>query len=101
MESDEKSRGLITFGPDLSKNLIYQEMKKNTFFIEKNVIAIYHGLSDNIRLQLGGYEENYAKGDKNGDHLFHKVQLSILEKLSNKVLGIVVPSCSIKLFDSH
>ena len=47
----------MTLGPKLKSNLIYQEIKKNTDFIDLDIVSFYSGVGErNNRLQLGGYE---------------------------------------------
>jgi hypothetical protein len=46
----------MTLGPNFERNKIYQEIKKNTEFIQNDVIALYRGsLPGSVRLQLGGF----------------------------------------------
>lgn len=54
---NELSNGVMTLGPKLLENKIYQEIKKNTDFINFDIVAIYSGVGErNNRLQMGGYE---------------------------------------------
>lgn len=47
----------MSIGPKLKDNKIYQEIKKNTDFINYDIVSIYSGVGErNNRLQLGGYE---------------------------------------------
>jgi hypothetical protein len=46
----------MTLGPRLKENKIYQEIKKNTDFINLNIVSIFSGVGEkNNRIQLGGY----------------------------------------------
>jgi hypothetical protein len=68
----------MTLGPKLKENKIYQEIKKNTDFVSANIIAIYSGVGErNNRLQLGGYEEEYAKGDFKTGALLYEFPLKV------------------------
>lgn len=50
------SQGRMTLGPQLKDNRLYQEIKKNTDFIQANIVAVYSGVGErNNRIQLGGY----------------------------------------------
>ena len=65
--NDGKRDGRIEFGPNLLENKIYQKIKEKTEFISRDVISIYRGVNDkNTRVQLGGYEESYARGHESG-----------------------------------
>jgi hypothetical protein len=47
----------MSIGPKMKDNKIYQEIKKNTDFINYDIVSIYSGVGErNNRLQLGGYE---------------------------------------------
>lgn len=69
--------GLITFGPSLADNKIFKAIKEKTDYISKDVVSIYRGVNDKeVQLQLGGYEENFARGHSNGV-LFYEVELTV------------------------
>ena len=55
---DEKilGDGLISFGPKLSENTIYQLLKSASEYVSEDVVSIYRGVNDkHVYLQLGGY----------------------------------------------
>jgi hypothetical protein len=79
--NSELTDGVMTLGPQLKENKIYQEIKKNTDYIDSDIIAIYSGVGErNNRIQLGGYEESYAKGDFNTGALLYEFPLKVSEK---------------------
>lgn len=52
-----KRDGLITFGPNMGNNRIYQMIKNGSEFVKNDIVSIYRGTNDkNIRMQLGGFE---------------------------------------------
>lgn len=66
---------MINFGPSLKDNKMFQLLKKQSQFIPYDIVSIYRGSNDkNVRLQLGGFEESFAKGMNNGI-LFYQVDL--------------------------
>lgn len=68
----------MTLGPKLTENKIYQEIKKNTDLINDDIIGIYSGIGErNNRIQLGGYEEEYARGDPNTGALLFEFPLKV------------------------
>ena len=69
--------GLVTFGPNLTDNKIYSKLKQASTYISKDVISIYRGINDDyVHMQLGGYEENFAYGHRNGI-LFYEFPLVV------------------------
>ena len=43
--------------------------------MKNDIISIYRGVNDkNVRMQLGGFEESYAKGHRNGV-LFYELSI--------------------------
>ena len=66
----------MTLGPKLKYNKVYQEIKKNSDYVNYNIIGIYSGVGErNNRLQLGGYEEEYARGDAKTGTLLYEFPL--------------------------
>ncbi len=62
----------------MKDNLIYQQIKKNTDLINFNIIGVYSGIGErNNRLQLGGYEEEYARGDPKTGALLYEFPLKV------------------------
>ena len=60
----------------MQNNKIYQLLKANNEFITKDIVSIYRGINDkNVRMQLGGFEEGFARGHRNGI-LFYEMDLS-------------------------
>lgn len=58
---------MMNFGPDLNENKIFKLFKTQSDYIPHDIISIYRGSNDkNVRLQLGGFEESFAKGMNNG-----------------------------------
>ena len=56
-DGNKLSNGIMTLGPRLKENKIYQEIKKNTDFINLNIVSIFSGVGEkNNRIQLGGYQ---------------------------------------------
>ena len=56
-EESQLEDGIIAFGPDMTLSNIYKEIKKNSEYIEKDIISIYRGAGDKeVQMQLGGFE---------------------------------------------
>ena len=54
---------------------MFQLFKKQSDYIPHDIISIYRGSNDkNVRLQLGGFEESFAKGMNNGI-LFYELDI--------------------------
>lgn len=61
----------------MANNKIYQLLKNGTDFIKNDIVSIYRGVNDkNIRMQLGGFEESFARGYRNGI-LFYEVEITV------------------------
>lgn len=87
------TNGLMTFGPKMDKNLIFNEIKRNTEYITENIIAFYIGKSKEktAKIQLGGYEDSYAYGHHDG-YLFYEIPLKSNSK--NWILSVEKMICS-------
>lgn len=56
LDESDKRDGLISFGPNLADNKIYQLIKNSTEFVKNDIVSIYRGVNDkNVRMQLGGF----------------------------------------------
>lgn len=56
LDESDKRDGLISFGPNLADNKIYQLIKNSTEFVKNDMVSIYRGVNDkNVRMQLGGF----------------------------------------------
>lgn len=56
-EEENYHDGIIKFGPNLADNKIFQLIRKNSEFAQKNIVSLYRGVNDkNVRVQLGGFE---------------------------------------------
>lgn len=59
--------GVISFGPNLTNNKIYQMIKNGSQYVKNDIVSIYRGVNDkNVRMQLGGFQESFARGHRNG-----------------------------------
>ena len=59
----------------MKENIIFSQIKSESDFLNKDVVSIYRGINDkNTRVQLGGYEDSYAKGDHTGV-LFYEMDI--------------------------
>jgi hypothetical protein len=68
------SSGLMTLGPQLAKNRIYQLIKARTpEYFKEDVVSFYSAPGGKeLRMQLGGYEEQNARGYKNGVRFYER-----------------------------
>lgn len=42
-------------------------MKTQSDFVSRDIVSIYRSANDkNVRMQIGGFEESFARGMKNG-----------------------------------
>lgn len=58
---------MMGLGPELPKNKIFQLMKTQSDFVSRDIVSIYRSANDkNVRMQIGGFEESFARGMKNG-----------------------------------
>ncbi len=68
------SSGLMTLGPQLDNNHFYQLLKTNTAeYFQQDIVSFYSAPGGKeLRMQLGGYEEQNARGYKNGVRFYER-----------------------------
>jgi hypothetical protein len=107
------TNGIMTLGPKLAENKLYQLIKgQTTEYFKEDIVSFYTTPGGKeLRLQLGGYEEQNARGYKNGIRFYEKPietsedktkwlipisKLVITKERGSRWDSFVIPSSNIK-----